>query len=667
MARRYRFGDVEIDLQGFRLLKAGQQLPVEPKALNLLIFLVDNRGRLVERRELIDAVWGDAFVTDHVLNRAVGQLRKLLDDDSKQPRYIETVPTLGYRFIADVAVEEVQAPATSSRAATPPKAMVEPAVSAGEQPNATTVEAAANVSAATPSRPTKLPAILLGLAALIIVGVIALWMKGRTSRSSNVAASIRSLAVLPLDNLLGDPSQQYLADGVTVELITGLAQIRALRVISQTTAMQYKNAHKPLPQIAKELNVDAVIEGSVTRSNDQIRISAQLVDAPGDKQLWAGSYNGDLRNIVGLENQVASAVAERIRIQLSPQERTQLAAAQQVNPRASEAYFKGSAALALNTQESEKTSLEFFEEAVKFDSHFARAYVGIARSYNFLGDWGYAAGPAIGPGEVISGADSALAKALEIDPDLGEAYEERAWTLYKFRWDFQSAEAGFRRALELEPGAPSAHDGLGHTLLAQGRFDEAVREIKSAQQIDPLSLVVNTDYCKILQFARQDERAMEQCNATLRLGPDYSYALFMNAELYERKGDYAEAHKFWAKQDCGATCLAGIDEIYGAPGVSGAFDAWLKEQPHLPAFFIARAYAGLRRKDQAFEWLEKAYELRSEVSWMALLGVDPDFDPLRLDPRFDAFLRHVGLPPQPHLPAAQKIRLPNPKLKETRH
>jgi tetratricopeptide (TPR) repeat protein len=389
------------------------------------------------------------------------------------------------------------------------------------------------------------------------------------------------------------------------------------------------------------------------RWNDQIRISAQLVDAPVDKQLWAGSYHGDLRDIVGLENQVASAVAERIRIQLSPQERTELADARQIDPRASDAYFKGNAALEVNTQESEKTSLAFFQQAVKFDPHFARAYVGMAQSYNFLGDWGgYGAGPALGPGEVISGADSALATAIEIDPDLGEAYEEHAWTLHKFRWDFQGAEAGFRRALELEPGAASAHDGLAHSLLPQGRFDEALREIKSAQQIDPLSLYVNTDYCKILQYARQYDLAAKQCSATVRLGPDFYYALFMTATLYERKRDYAESHRFWTNDGCSATCIAAMDEIYGAPGVKGAFDAWLKERPQVPPFFMARAYAGLRRKDQAFKWLEKAYELRSEFSWFVFLGVDPDFDSLRSDPRFDAFLRHVGLPPQPRLPSS---------------
>jgi len=393
------------------------------------------------------------------------------------------------------------------------------------------------------------------------------------------------------------------------------------------------------------------------RWNDQIRISAQLVDAPVDKQLWAGSYHGDLRDIVGLENQVASAVAERIRIQLSPQERTELADARQIDPRASDAYFKGNAALEVNTQESEKTSLAFFQQAVKFDPHFARAYVGMAQSYNFLGDWGgYGAGPALGPGEVISGADSALATAIEIDPDLGEAYEEHAWTLHKFRWDFQGAEAGFRRALELEPGAASAHDGLAHSLLPQGRFDEALREIKSAQQIDPLSLYVNTDYCKILQYARQYDLAAKQCSATVRLGPDFYYALFMTATLYERKRDYAESHRFWTNDGCSATCIAAMDEIYGAPGVKGAFDAWLKERPQVPPFFMARAYAGLRRKDQAFKWLEKAYELRSEFSWFVFLGVDPDFDSLRSDPRFDAFLRHVGLPPQPHLPSSTVVK-----------
>src|ERR1700733_8303417 len=336
VAHVYRFDDVQIHVQDFRLFKAGNPVLVEPKALNLLIFLVRNRGRLIERRELIDAVWGDAFVTDHVLNRAIGQLRKVLSDDAKEPRYIETVPTLGYRFIADV--EEMPELAGSSPSGARPEPLIRTDVPADAQPHEQ--PAVGKTVSVTPSRLLQRVAITLSVGAFVIVGVVAFWIEGRARRTSVAVMPIRSLAVLPLENLAGNASLDYLSDGMTDELITGLGQISALRVISQTTAMQYKNAHKSLPQIAKELNVDAVVEGSVVRSGDRIRIAAQLFDAPDDKQLWARSYEGDVGNVFGLQSQVASAGVEQIRIKLTLREQAQLAEAHQVNPKAYEAYLK---------------------------------------------------------------------------------------------------------------------------------------------------------------------------------------------------------------------------------------------------------------------------------------------------------------------------------------
>ena len=654
MAHVYRFDDVQIDVQDFRLFKTGNVVLVEPKALNLLIFLIKNRGRLVERRELIDAVWGDAFVTDHVLNRAIGQLRKLLADDAKEPRYIETVPTLGYRFIADV--EEMPELAGSSPSGARPEPLIRTDVPANAQPHEQ--PAVGKTISVTPSRLLQRVAITLGVGAFVIVGVVAFWIEGRAGRTSGAYTPIRSLAVLPLDNLSGDPSQEYLADGMTDELITGLGQIGALRVISRTTAMQYKNAHKSLPQIAKELNVDAVVEGSVVRSGDRIRIAAQLIEALADKQLWARSYEGDLKDVLGMQNQVASAVAEQIRIKVTSQEKIQLAGAHEVNPRALEAFFKGQAALEDNYPKADEKALQLFHQAVQIDPNFARAYVAIALSYDLM----TIPDPAVGItfGEMTAAADDAEAKALAIDPGLGEAYEERGWTQSKLHWDFPAAEADFRHALELEPGSPSAHDGLGHTLLVEGRFDEGLREVQTAQQLDPLSLVVNTDYCQVFRFARQYEKALTHCETALRLQPDYRFALNMATLLYEQLGNYAAADTLLVKQGCDPSCVAMMDEMHGKPGVTGAFDAWLKKQKENPSpYFLAIAYAGLNRKDQAFAALERAYELHSNHPYLEFIGIDPQFDPLRSDPRFDAFLRRVGLPPQSHLRTAQANQLSN--------
>jgi TolB-like protein/DNA-binding winged helix-turn-helix (wHTH) protein len=615
----YRFGDFQVDVAGFRLLKAGEALPVEPKALSLLIFLIENRGRLVERRELISAVWQDAFVTDHVLNRAVGQLRKLLDEDPKQPRYIETVPTLGYRFIANV--EGTPEPGAVAGPVRPTEARTPSPLKGARQR----------------------VALVVGLAVLAGAALVLSLTTGHWGHASGASVPIRSLAVLPLENLSGDPSQEYLADGMTADLISNLGRIGALRVISQTTALQYKNARKSLPQIAKELNVDAVVEGSVMRSQDQIRIAAQLVDAPGDKQIWSGTYDGDLTDILGLENHVATDVAEKIRIQLSPQEKAQLSEARPVDPRATEALFKGEAALGQNSPESTKNAIAFYELATKLDPTFALAYVDLAKGYNYSGGWG-----SMPVGEATAAADAALAKALMLDPNLGSAYEEKAWTLTKFRWDFPEAEADFRRSIELNPGSASAHDGLSEVLVTLGRFDESTQEMAHALEIDPRSLVVNMDYCRQLAFARRFDRAKERCAFARALDPDYFYAKVWSTIIATESHDYATAHAILAKWDCDTACLAAHDELGGAPGVHGAFDVWLKEsRPNVDAFSLAADYAELGRKNLAFEWLENAYEQRSEVAGMQFLPVDARFDNLRSDPRFDAFLRHVGLPPQP--------------------
>ncbi len=430
---------------------------------------------------MIDAVWNGAFVTDHVLNRAIGQLRRQLADDPKEPRYVETVPTLGYRFIADVEADTAEADPTPLRA---------DSVSSPRPPSDETIPVPDTrpIQTPVPIHPRRGMGIAAGIALVLILAIVTFWAVRRRSHASGTRP-IQSLAVLPLDNLSGDASQQYLADGMTEELITSLGRISSLRVISQTTAMQYKGAHKPLPQIARELNVDAIVEGSVLRSGDKIRIAAQLVEAPAEKQLWAQTYEGDMHDVLGLQNQVASAVAEQIRIKLTPMERTQLADGQNVNPAAYEALLKGNYFFRQVSPETTRKSLQYFQQAVKLDPKFARAYVGIARTYNFLGQG------EVPVGEATAAADSATAKALELQPDLDEAYAERGWTLLFYHWDFPGAARDFRHALELNPGSEDAHEGYGDYLVVTGQFDDGLKELKKARDLDPLSPFLSTDYC----------------------------------------------------------------------------------------------------------------------------------------------------------------------------
>jgi serine/threonine protein kinase/tetratricopeptide (TPR) repeat protein len=480
----------------------------------------------------------------------------------------------------------------------------------------------------------------LGVCAVIALGVAVVYWWGQRRPA---ARSIQSLAVLPLENLTGDPNQDYLADGMTEVLITSLGQISSLRVISHTTAMQYKNAHKPLPQIARELNVDAVVEGSVLRSGDKIRIGAHLVDAPTEKQLWAQSYDGDMRDVLGLQSRVASAVAEQIRIKLSSKEQTQLADTQDVDPHAYEALLKGNYFFRENSPETTQKALQYFLQAVELDPKLARAYVGIARCYNFLGQEQV---PAV---EARAASDSAVAKALQLQPDLSEAYAERGWTLLFYHWDFPGAERDFRHAMELTPNSADAHEGYGTYLVASGQFDEGLEQMKKARDLDPLSPFMLTDYCVLLTYARRYDEAVTQCQAALELDPNFSWGQENLANTYLLKGDYAKARPLLAKLGCDAACTAMAEETNGAPGKSGAFDSWLKAQKEPPeAFSLAQFYASLGRKVEAFASLEKAYQLRSDPHGMAYTAVDPHFDRIRSDPRFDAFLRHAGFPPQPH-------------------
>ncbi len=603
MTGRYRFDDVEMDLQGFRLSRAGKPIPVEPKALNLLVFLVENPGRLVSRRELIDAVWSGAFVTDHVLNRAIGQLRRQLEDDAKEPRYIETVPTMGYRFIAKVEREEVETGAHHGGAADDhaefdsdelQTALMHAGSSALGVPAEGIAPAADHVQ-----RRRNLAA--LGLALGLVVCFAGGLLAARLLRA-RAAQSIRSLVVLPLENLSCDPAQQYLADGVTDELITNLGQIGSLRVISGTTAMQYKNAQKPLPQIARELNVDAVVQGSLERSGDRIRISEQLVAASEDKLLWAHSYEGDFRDVLSLQSEAAGAVADEIRIKLTLQEQSQIATGQQVNALAYEALLKGDYFFEENTAEAARKSLEYYKQAASIEPNMARAYVGIARSYNFLGEH------VVTPGEATASADTAIAKALQLDPNLAEAFTERGWTLLFYHWDFPGTERDFRHAIELDPGMADAHEGYGMYLTVMGRFSEGLEQLKIARDLNPLSTMTISDYCGALTYARHYDEAKVQCSAALELDPNYQFALGNAANLYLLLKDFPKANallpKVWASDKL---TLDAMDEVYGAPGKSGAFDRWLKAQKNLESdlYYLAQAYALLGERTRHLPLLKK--------------------------------------------------------------
>jgi TolB-like protein/DNA-binding winged helix-turn-helix (wHTH) protein len=647
-----RFGLFALDPAAGQLTRQGANLRLPQQPMQLLAMLIERPGEILTREELRQRLWpSDVFVDfDHGLNKSIQKIRDALGDSAVSPRYIETIPRVGYRFIAPVSGNKlapviVEHPA--ARAAAP-----------GTDDPSNLPPPMLPVETTSPGRRGGWRVITVGIALLLILSVVTFWVERQRSRVPG-ARPIQSLAVLPVKNLSGDASQQYLADGMTDELITSLGQIRSLRVISLTTAMQYKDARKPLQQIARELNVDAIVEGSVLRSGERIRIAAHLVDASVEKQLWVHNYEGDVRDMLGLQSQVASAVADQIRVKLTPKEQTELADAKNKDPRAYDALLKGNYFFRQNSPATLEKSLQYFEQAVALDPTLARAYVGIARCYNFL-----AQGPVLGHGIVSAGeataaSDSAVAQALRIQPDLSEAYAERAWTLLFYHWDFPGTERDFRHALELNPGSADAHEGYGTYLVIMGRFDDGLAQMKEAGNLDPLSPFFLKDYCTQLNYARRYDEAVTECLAALELDPNLKWGLSHLADTYLQKGEYAKAHEILARLgDCDAACMAMEDEVHGAPGRRGAFDSWLKTQKAPNAFFLAQAYAGLGRKDEAFAALERAYEEHSNPHFMTYSSIDAQFDSLRSDPRFDLFLRHSGLPPQPHDLLALRGRFP---------
>jgi TolB-like protein/Flp pilus assembly protein TadD len=457
---------------------------------------------------------------------------------------------------------------------------------------------------------------------------------------------IESIAVLPLENLSRDPEQEYFADGMTEELITDLAKISALKVISRTSVMHYKGTQKTVPEIAKELGVDALIEGSVQRSGSRVRITAQLIHAPADRHLWAESYERDLRDVLALQGEVARAIANQIRVTLTPQEQARLTTARQVNPEARELYLKGLFQWDKRTEEGLKKSVEYFERAKEKDPSYALAYSGLAGSYNMLGLWGD-----LPQMESAPKAKAAAIKALEIDDQLAEAHASLGWNKFAFDWDWSGAEREFRRAIELNPGYVTAHRWLANCLTQQGRLEEALAEIRRAQQLDPISLITNSVLAYTLYMNRRYDQAVEQERKTLALDDHFAPAHWGLGLALEQKGKFAEAIAESQKAttlDAHPVYLAALGHAYGVAGRRGEARAalgklvQLSKERDIAWNEVAVVYAGLGEKDKALATLDAAYKRHDgQLNW---LKVDPRLDPLRSDPRFEDLLRRMNLP-----------------------
>jgi serine/threonine protein kinase/tetratricopeptide (TPR) repeat protein len=457
---------------------------------------------------------------------------------------------------------------------------------------------------------------------------------------------ISSLAVLPLANLSRDPEQEYFADGMTEALITDLAKTADFRVISRTSVMHYKGTEKSLPEIARELRVDAVVEGSVQRSENRVRITAQLIRAATDQHLWAESYERDLQDILGLQNEVAHAITQQVEGRLSQKNEARRESYRPVNPGAYEAYLKGRYFWNKRDRASLEKSLGYFNEAIAKDPNYALAYAGLADVYVVYGpDW------AMAPNDVNEKAKAAAQKALEIDDSLAEAHTSLG-SIYHNEWNWPGAEREFKRAIELNPNYATAHHWYSIYLATAGRFDETVKEAEKAAELDPLSLIISSSLGDRLLDARRYEDATNQCRKTLDMDPNFGLGHLCIGTSYVNEGHFQEGITELQKA---TELLPGSPDSIAHLGIAYALSgdhaqarkilSKLKNpsQPHLPAYSIAMVYAGLADKEQTIFWLKKGYEERNDD--MIYMKIEPVFDPIRSDPRFQDLIRRVGFPP----------------------
>jgi len=622
--RLLRFGVFDVDLHAGRLAKHGLRVKLQEQPFQVLAMLLEKPGELVSREELRSRLWPRTIVDfDHGLNKAINKIRDALGDSAENPRFIETVARRGYRFLADV--ETINAPRPQSDA-TP------------DVDNTDRASVPGGVwKQLRHSRAGRVFGFGLLLAAALF-WIVYPW---------NSSAKIRSVAVLPLENLSGDPSQDYFAEGMTDELITDLGQISTLRVISRSSVMTYKGVRKPLAEIARELDVQAVVEGSVLRSGERVRITAQLIEVPADRHIWAHSYEGDLRDTLTLQNTVARTIAEQIQAALNKQEKAALEKSRVVKPEAYEAYLKGRYFWNKRTGDGLKKAIEYFTVAIEKDPNYAEAYAGLADSYALSGDWEYGI---LSPQDASLEAKATATKALDLYDSLGEAHTSRAFALDLYDWDWSTAETEYRRAIALNPGYATAHHWYAWHLMVTGRTDEGILELRKAESLDPLSLIIRADLADALCIAHRYNESVQQSQQTLEMDPNFALTHYQLGQVFVQKQMYNEAIAEFQR----AIELAGDNAVFNsnlayAYAVSGRRDDALKIAQDLETRAsassatdsnIALIYVGLGDNDKAMIWLNKAYQARFNPSIL----LRPAFDPLRSDARFQDLRQRIGLP-----------------------
>ncbi len=672
--RIYEFGPFRVDALRRLLLREGNQVALSAKAFEILLVLLEEKGRLVDKDELMRRVWPDAVVEENNLTVNISALRKSLGESPREHRYLMTVSGRGYQFVADVRQHNDEQAGKSAEEAPTNQGVTEiitepgggdseakslspgsrdlgsgPAYVAAAQTNGAASDTHRLSSAEYIGREIKRHrrGVLLLVAALLATAIIVSYYAYSRLSAGSAKAGISSIAVLPFANKSDDPNAEYLSDGISESLINSLSQLPGLKVIARSSTFKYKGKEVDLQEIANALGVEAVLTGYMVQRGDALIIRVELVKASDKTQMWGEQYDRKMSDLLATQREIAGEIVEKLKLKVSGTEKG-LAKHYTESNEAYQLYLKGRFYWNKRTAEALKKATEYFNQAIEKDPSFALAYAGLADCYVVPAN-------RLPPREAMPKAKAAAMRALELDETLAEAHASLGRVLAAYDWNWTSAEKEYKRAIELNPSYAVAHQWYGGYFDAMGRHNEALAEEKRAQELEPLSLIINFELGVTYYYARDYDQAIEQFRKTIELDQNFPPPHYFLPAAYQQKGMYGEAIAEFKKAvpltrgSEWAPSKAGLGHVYAASGKKSEARTFLDELKHasekeyVPANSIALIYAGLGEKDQAFAWLDKGYEQRAfQMQW---LKIEPRWDSLRSDPRFQDLMRRIGLSP----------------------
>ena len=658
--KRYLLGDLVLDPKARRLSKGDVRVHLTRKPFQVLLYLVEHHDRLVSRRELLDQFWEGHDVYDETLTKCVGAIRKALDDQTERPRFIETHWSEGYRFVCRVEEQLIplETTAIKTEEAQGLKAVVDEddnhnALPANQEdlplpllPGARSTVEQSRLSAGQKRLSPRVAFVTISVLIALIAGAFYLY-RHRARPGGSSSPPIRSIAVLPLKNLSDDPANEYFSDGLTESLITALSRINGLSVISRSSVFRFKGQAVDPREVGKQLSVAAVLEGSVRKDGESVRVAVRLVSADDGRVLWTGdTRDRALGDLFALQDEIARSLVTGLRVQLSSEGERALARHYTDDVEAYQLYLKGRFFWNKRTEEGLRKSIELFEQARARDSGYALAYAGLADAYALLNLYSAAQ-----QRDAFPRAKEAAERALKIDDTLAEAHTTLGYVKEQYEWDWVGAETEYKRSIELNPNYATAHQYYSEYLALLGRTEESVAHIERAHQLDPFSLIINTELSYPYICARNWDEALKYLGKAIEMDPSFHLAVYYAGRCRLQKGEFDEAisegRRAVVLSGGSSVTLGALGYAYAAAGRKGQAREVLRgltkqsERSYVSPYLIATIHAGLGEKGPALAWLEKAYEEHDYL--LVMLRIDPRLDSLRSDPAFASLLRRVGL------------------------